>query len=72
MNFCDFRFIVLCDGLFDAGFTTKKEAHEYAEAMRKKYPGYAFTVFVVDDGDERELERIWCSYQSQQEEEWDR
>ncbi len=67
-GFNAFKFIVLCDGLFEAGFTTKTEAVNYLSDARKAYPQCAFTLYDVNSGDERELDRIWQSYVYQQEE----
>ena len=77
MRFQDFKFIVLCDGLFDSGYINKKDADAYVSKMKKIYPSYKYTIFDVekdgaDDEGERELDRIWYSYQQQLEEEWDR
>lgn len=69
MNFNDFTYIVLCDGLFDAGFIFADEAIKYLQEMKRKNPRHAYSLYDVNDGDERELERIWESYKEQ--EEWD-
>lgn len=68
MNFNAFKFIVLCDGLYEAGFITKSEALCYIADMKKSYPHCSFTIYDVDNGSERELDRIWYSYCSREEE----
>lgn len=64
-HFCSFKYIVLCNNLYSAGFYYKKDALEYIESMTKQYSiyGYVYTLFEVNSGDERELERIWISYE---------
>lgn len=68
IGFNNFRFVVLCDGLFEAGFYTKAEAQDYLAKVSRAYPGYRFTLFNMDSGDERELDRIWQSYLAREEE----
>lgn len=77
IRFQDFKFIVLCDGLFDAGYIDKADALRHIAIMKKTYPSRTYTIFNVevdgaDDEGQRELDRIWYSYQQQLEEEWDR
>ena len=68
MEFRDFTYIVLCDGLYDEGFVSANEAVAYLQEMKRKNPRHKYSLYDVNDGDERELERIWESYQEQ---EWD-
>lgn len=68
MDFNNFKFVVLCDGLFEAGFCTKTEAQNYLADVSKAYPGYKFTLYDMNSGDERELDRIWQSYIAREEE----
>lgn len=60
--------IVLCDGLYEQGFATKTEALSYLRDMKRAYPRCVFTIYDVDNGSERELDRIWYSYRSKCEE----
>ena len=69
MRFSDFKYIVLCNKIFDAGFIAKREAFQYIDQLKRAYPNCTFTIFEVEDGDERELDRIWRSYEEQLEEE---
>lgn len=68
MNFNNFKFFVLCDGLYEKGFLNKSDALRYLADIKKAYPQYNFTLYEVSSGDERELDRIWYSYQAQEEE----
>lgn len=62
MRFEDFKFIVLCDGLFQEGFENESDASQYLKMMKERYPNYEFTIYNVSTGSERELDRIWISY----------
>ena len=68
MNFNAFKYIVLCDGLYEQGFATRTEALSYLRDVKKAYPHCVFTIYDVDNGSERELDRIWYSYRSKCEE----
>lgn len=60
-----FKYIVLCNNQYSAGFYYKKDALAYIKSMTEQYSiyGYTYTLFEVNSGDERELERIWVSYE---------
>lgn len=68
MRFNDFKFIVLCNEKFDAGFITKLDAIGYINRMKTRYPNCVFTIYEVDNGDERELDRIWINYKELEDE----
>lgn len=68
MNFNAFKYIVLCDGLYEQGFATRTEALSYLKDVKRAYPHCVFTIYDVDNGSERELDRIWYSYRSKCEE----
>lgn len=78
MNFDDYKYFVLCDGLFDAPFMTRTEANNYLVSARRKNRGHIYTIVDADSADDRELERLREEYEDYQyylmqlEEEWER
>lgn len=63
LNFNDYKYFVLCDGLYDAGFILRQEAYNYLLAARKRNRGHIYKLVAVEDTDDRELERIRESYE---------
>ena len=77
-EFDEYKYIVLCNGLFDAGFKNLKDAlSNYTN--QKKYHGYNnYILYDVDsEDDDKELERIREDYKSyihyleEREDEWE-
>lgn len=53
MGFNNFRFVVLCDGLFEAGFYTKAEAQDYLAKVsraqeRIRVIGLHFSIWITE------------------------
>lgn len=79
-DFGKYRFFVLCNGFYDAAFFNKTEALQYLNNKQKTdRMGRKYTLFSVDNGDEKELERIRESYENymellkqREEDEWER
>ena len=64
-EFDEYKYIVLCNGLFDAGFKNLKDALSHYR-NQKKYHGYNnYILYDVDsEDDDKELERIREDYKS--------
>ena len=76
-EFDEYKYIVLCNGLFDAGFKNLKDALSHY-TNQKKYHGYNNILYDVDsEDDDKELERIREDYKSyihyleEREDEWE-
>ena len=64
-EFNEYKYIVLCNGLFDAGFKNLNDALDHYANQKKRYRYNNYEVYDVDDEDDaKELERIRESYES--------
>ena len=67
-EFNEYKYIVLCNGLFDAGFKNLNDALDHCANQKKRYRYNNYEVYDVDgeDGedDTKQLERIRESYES--------
>lgn len=64
-EFDKYKYIVLCDGLFDAGFKDLNTALDYYMNQRKCHKHNNYVLYDVDgEDDDKELERIRESYKS--------
>lgn len=64
-EFDTFKFIVLCNGLYETGFTAdeRKLAYNYYFDRKYQYPHDTYELYEVDsEDDDAELERIRESY----------
>ena len=64
-EFSEYKYIVLCNGLFDAGFKNLNDALDHYANQKKRYKYNNYKVYDVDgEDDAKELERIRESYES--------
>ena len=77
-EFAEYKYIVLCNTLFDAGFKNLKDALSYYVNQKKYHKYNKYEVYDVDsEDDDKELERIRESYKSyihyleEREDEWE-
>ena len=64
-EFDEYKYIILCNGLFDAGFKNLNNALDYYANQKKRYRYNNYSFYNVDDEDDnKELERIRESYET--------
>ena len=64
-EFNEYKYIVLCNGLFDAGFKNLNDALDHCANQKKRYRYNNYEVYDVDgEDDTKQLERIRESYES--------
>ena len=59
-EFNEYKYIVLCNGLFDAGFKNLNDALDHYANQKKRYRYNNYEVYDVDgEDDAKELERMF-------------